>query len=274
MCKSKERKLQKKVMGILNITLDSFYNQGDFFSFENAVKRGIQIYQEGADWIDIGGESTRPGAEPISEDEELKRTIPVIKELKSLISIPISIDTTKPKVAEAALDAGASLINDVSGFCHPGMINLAVEREVNICVMHMLGTPATMQYNPYYQEGVISELVTFFKEKVETLLSAGVKREKIILDPGIGFGKTVADNLQILHNLQRFKAMGFPLLIGLSRKSFMSKIIHKPAAELLPTTIAMNTVALLANVDIIRVHDVGVHRNVVDMLETYQKTAL
>ena len=267
-------KQQRKLMGILNVTEDSFYDKSNFFSFEKAVERGVQMYQEGADWIDIGGESSRPGAEAVPEEEELKRTIPVIKELTSLIPIPISIDTVKPRVAEAALDAGAMLINDISGFRHPGMIRLARDRDAHICVMHMLGTPSTMQCNPYYPGGVVNDLLTWFQEKVENLLSAGIKREKIILDPGIGFGKTVADNLQILHNLQRFKAMGFPLLIGLSRKSFMSKIIHKSAAELLPTTIAMNTVALMANIDIIRVHDVSVHRDVVDMLETYQKTVL
>jgi dihydropteroate synthase len=261
----------KKVMGILNTTLDSFYDKGRFYSFEKAIERGIQMYREGADWIDIGGESSRPGAESIPEEEELKRTIPVIKELKNLISIPLSIDTMKPRVAEAAMDAGATLINDVSGFRHPEMIKLALERKVAICVMHMLETPATMQGNPNYPGGVVPNLLAWFQKKVENLLYAGIEKEKIILDPGIGFGKTVADNLQILHNLQRFKAMGFPLLIGLSRKSFMSKTIHKPAAELLPTTIAMNTIALLANIDIIRVHDVGVHRDVVDMLEKYQK---
>jgi dihydropteroate synthase len=263
--------VSQKVMGILNVTMDSFYDKGRFHSFEKAVEHGIRLHQEGADWIDVGGESTRPGAETIPEEEELKRTIPVIKELKNQISVPLSIDTMKPRVAEAALNAGATLINDVTGFRHPDMVKLAAERDVDICVMHMLGTPANMQCDPHYPNGVVQDLLDWFEEKVENLLSAGIKKERIILDPGIGFGKTIADNLQILQNLQRFKAMEFPLLIGLSRKSFMGKIIHKPAADLLPTTIAMNTIALLADVDIIRVHDVAVHRDVVDMLGQFGK---
>lgn len=259
-------------MGILNVTADSFFDQGQFFTFEKAVERGIQIYQEGADWIDIGGESSRPGAHPIAEEEEFRRVIPVIQQLSSLIPIPLSIDTMKPRIAQAAIEAGAALINDVSGFRDPAMVKLAVESEAKICVMHMLGDPASMQNNPFYEGGVVSEVLAWLQSKVGMLLEEGIFKENIIIDPGIGFGKTIDDNLKILHNLHKFKAMGFPLLVGLSRKSFMGKTIGKKVSELLPATVAMNTVALLANADIIRVHDVGVHRDVVDMIEKYQQT--
>jgi dihydropteroate synthase len=227
------------------------------------------LFQEGADIIDIGGESTRPGSEPVAEEEEYARVIPVIRALKREIPIPISIDTVKPNIAKAALDEGAAMLNDVSGFCNPDMIKIAKEADAPICVMHMRGTPKTMQINPCYEEGIIAHLLRWFEDKTLQLLKAGVKKKNIILDPGIGFGKTVDDNLKILHNLQKFKASGFPVLVGLSRKSFMSKIINKPAKDTLATTIALNTVALLENADIIRVHDVAEHRDVVDVLKKY-----
>lgn len=259
-----------KVMGILNITPDSHFDGGKHNTFESAVKKGIQMYEEGADIIDIGGESTRPGALAVSEENELARVIPVIKELKSCIPIPISIDTMKPRVARAAVKAGATFLNDITGFEDPEMIKLAVETGLEICVMHMQGRPATMQLNPHYENGIVNDLLEWFENRTDKLIKAGIKKEQIILDPGIGFGKTVDDNLKILHNLQKFKAMDFPLLVGLSRKSFISKTVNKPAAELLPATIAMNTVAILAEADIIRVYDVTAHRDVVIMLEKYK----
>lgn len=256
-------------MGILNVTPNSFYDGGKFSQIEIAIAAGVKMYNDGADIIDIGGESTRPGAEEVPVMEELERVIPVIRALKGKVPIPISIDTMKPQVAEAALKEGATFINDVTGFRHPEMISIAAKANVPVCVMHMLENPKTMQSNPQYEEGVIPHLIQWFKERVLQLTKAGIKKEKIFLDPGIGFGKTVDDNLKILHNLQKFKAMGFPVLIGLSRKSFMSKIINKPASETLATTLAMNTLALLGNVDIIRVHDVGEHREIADVLKRY-----
>lgn len=258
-----------KVMGILNVTPDSFYDGGKFSETEKAIARGIQMYNDGADIIDIGGESTRPGADEVSEKEELERVIPVIRALKNEIPIPLSIDTMKPHIAEAALKEGASFLNDVTGLRNPDMIAVAAKADVPVCVMHMLGNPKTMQSNPHYDGGVVSYLTQWFKEKITQLSDAGIKKKNIVLDPGIGFGKTVDDNLKILHNLQKFKAMGFPVLVGLSRKSFMSKIINKPASETLATTIALDTVALLGNADIIRVHDVLEHREVVNVLKRY-----
>ncbi len=258
-------------MGILNVTPDSFFDGGKFNATDIAIARGIKMFQEGADIIDIGGESTRPGAEEVSKAEELERVIPVIRTLKAQIPIPLSIDTMKPEVAEAAFNEGASIINDVSGFRNPKMISFAAEANIPICVMHMLGMPKTMQINPHYESGVITHLLSWFMEKISVLKKAGIKENNIILDPGIGFGKTVDDNLKILHNLQKFKALGFQVLVGLSRKSFMSKIINKPAAETLATTLAMDTIALLAKIDFIRVHDVKEHRDIADVIKKYNE---
>ncbi|MFQ5729038.1 MAG: dihydropteroate synthase [Waddliaceae bacterium] len=258
-----------KIMGILNATPDSFYEQGKFSDINKAIERGCQMHQEGADILDVGGESTRPGAPFVPEEEEMERVIPVIQALKRQIPITISIDTRKPRVAEAAVKEGASLINDVSGFHDPKMIEVAAKSQVRICVMHMLGTPKTMQLNPHYKEGVVNHLLQWFKERTELLCNSGIQKKNIIIDPGIGFGKTIEHNLEILHNLQRFRMMGFPVLLGLSRKSFMGKIVNKPASELLTTTITMNAVALMAKVEIIRVHDVAEHRDVVNIVKAF-----
>lgn len=253
-------------MGILNVTPDSCFDQGRWFDHSHAIQRGIQICREGADWIDIGGESTMPGASPVTEEEELRRIIPVIKALKNEIHIPLSIDTMKAAVAAAALEAGATLINDVSGFRDPAMRRVAAASQAPICVMHMLENPRTMQLNPQYPDGVIPFLLDWFKERIDLLLNSGVKERNIILDPGIGFGKTVAHNVEIVHNLHQIKALGFPVLIGLSRKSFLGKIINKTYPDLLPISLAVNTLAILAKVDFIRVHDISEHRDVVDLM--------
>lgn len=250
-----------KLMGILNVTPDSFYDQSRSFDAESAVLRGIQLAKEGADWIDIGGESTRPLASPVAEEEEIRRTIPVIEALKTKIATPLSIDTTKPKVAELALLAGASFINDVSGFKHPRMRSLAAESGVKICVMHMHETPKTMQNNPTYEGGIIPFLLDWFTRRIDILIQCGIKEEQIFLDPGIGFGKTVADNVKILQNLPRIKEIGFPLLVGHSRKSFLGKIINKPPSDLLFATLACSAKLMFAGVDIIRIHDVLPHKD-------------
>ena len=254
-------------MGILNATPDSFYPGSRFFNLEEGIARGIQIWKEGADIIDIGGESTRPNADPVAEEEELRRVIPLIKALKPLISIPISIDTFKPAVAEAAIEAGASFINDVTGFANDEMKQAAAKSGVEICLMHMKGEPRTMQQNPSYPEGILSHLLHWFDIQINSLLSFGIKERQIIIDPGIGFGKTIADNLEILDNLHRLKAIGFPLLLGISRKSFLSKILGKSTDNLLSATIAANTAALMGGADIIRVHDVKEHRDVIQVME-------
>lgn len=250
------------VMGIVNATSDSFYPPSRFYDPEEAVRYGLKLAGEGADILDIGGESTRPGSEGVTLDEELRRAVPIIKELKKSISTLISIDTRKPEVAAAAVEAGAALINDVEGFQNPQMQEIASSSGVQICVMHMRGTPETMQRDPFYEEGIIPHLERWFEERINMLLKSGIKETQIILDPGVGFGKTIADNFKILQNLHRLKAIGFPLLLGISRKSFMGK----SSTERLPGTLALNALAINEKVDIIRVHDVSEHRAVVDLL--------
>jgi len=252
-----------KIVGILNTTPDSFFSECRFSAYEDAVARGIGLAEEGADLIDVGGESTRPKALKVEVEEEIKRVIPVIQALKKQLSVPLSIDTMKAEVAELAVDAGASLINDVSGFRCPKMRELAASKKnVKLCAMHMLGIPENMQNNPQYQNGIIDELLYWFDKTVEQLIASGVKKDQIILDPGIGFGKTVADNFKIIQNLPKLKAFGFPLLLGISRKSFMGK----NPSELLPETLVLNAFAA-PSVDYLRVHDVKKHRKALNVLQ-------
>jgi dihydropteroate synthase len=266
----KSKTMRTQLMGILNVTPDSCFDQGRWFEHSTAIQRGIQIWHEGADWLDIGGESTRPGASPVSDKEELNRVLPVIRSLKQEISIPISIDTMKAKVAEAAIEAGASLINDVSGFRDPAMRQVAANSQLPICVMHMHENPTSMQNNPHYPQGIIPFLIDWFTERIDLLLASGIQEKHIILDPGIGFGKTVADNVEIVQNLHKIKGLGFPVLIGLSRKSFLGKIINKNYPDLLPVSLAVNTLAIQAHVDMIRVHDIGEHRDIIDLMSYLQ----
>ena len=247
-------------MGILNVTPDSCYDGGRYLDYDDAIGHGLKLFEDGADLLDIGGESTRPGADPVSEEEELRRVIPVIEELRLQLPIPISIDTVKAGVAEKAVAAGASIINDVTGFSDPAMRQVAANSGVHLCVVHSQGSPKTMQNNPQYPEGVVPHILNWFEERIELLIYEGVREDRIILDPGIGFGKTVAHNLEILQNLPEFKSLGFPILIGISRKDFMRKITGKDREELLPTTIAINTLMMMEEVEILRVHDVAEHR--------------
>lgn len=259
-----------RLMGIVNVTPDSFFPGSRCLSTSAAIARGQQLVADGADLLDIGGESSRPGATAPSEAEELDRVLPVISALAKSVAIPLSIDTRRPRVAEACVKAGASLINDITGFTQAGMREVAASCAVDLCVMHMLGDPLTMQQSPTYPEGVVEALLRWFEIQINLLIRAGVKQERIILDPGIGFGKTVAHNVEILQNLPRFKAMGYPLLIGISRKSFLSRLTGKTTEELLPATIAVNTLALRNGVDILRVHDVAEHRGIIDLVGTLE----
>lgn len=256
-----------KLMAILNTTPDSFYAPSRTFFPEVAIERGIRLWEEGADILDIGGESTRPGADPVSTEEELKRVIPVINGLAKRVPIPISIDTYKPIVAKAAIDAGATFINDVTGLIDPQMVTIAAATKSDVCIMHMLGNPQTMQNSPYYEKGIMTFLTEWFRKRMTFLLNNGIEQNKIILDPGIGFGKTVQDNLEIIKHLTELKKLGPRILLGISRKSFMSKIIGKDRPELLATTLGINTLAIMAGLDIIRVHDVAEHRDLIDVLE-------
>lgn len=263
-----------KLMGILNVTPDSFYEKSRFSSLETAILKAHEMVKDGVDIIDIGGESTRPknvyspSNEIVTVDVELKRVLPVIKELKKNITIPLSIDTMKYQVAEAAVNAGIDWINDVRGFRDFEMRKVAAQNpHIKICVMHMQGTPETMQENPAYTGSVTENIKHWFLDTLENLLKVGVQNKQIIIDPGIGFGKTVAHNVEIIQNLREIKSWGFPVLLGISRKKFMSKLLQdKPTNDLLAATLAVDSLAVLSRIDYIRVHDVKEHRDLIDVL--------
>jgi dihydropteroate synthase len=246
------------IMGVLNLTPDSFSDGGEFFEPDAAIARGVQIASEGADIIDVGGESTRPGTEPVSVKEELRRVIPVIEKLRAKIDIPISIDTSKSEVASAALDAGASIINDVTaGRGDEKMLPLATKRKTAVVLMHMQGEPRTMQNNPRYKD-VIAEVADFFRQQYARALECGVDPMAIAFDPGIGFGKTLEHNLALLKNLERLRAHDRPLVVGVSRKSFLGKLIgSSEMSDRLAPTIALTATLRGRGADIIRVHDVN-----------------
>lgn len=249
------------IMGIVNCTPDSFYDGGVYDPILHAKK----LVDNGADIIDIGGESSRPGAIPITIEEELHRLLPVIAALQKSSSIPLSVDTCKPEVAIKAIEAGASWINDITGFKHPYMREIAASSSATLCLMHMQGDPLTMQHNPNYKNDIISELNFFFSQRIELLLKSGVTDKQIVIDPGIGFGKTTEHILTILKNLDQLKSLGYPILIGTSRKSFLSRLLNKPPSELLAATITINAL-ICRKVDYLRVHDVKEHRQMIDLL--------
>jgi dihydropteroate synthase len=253
-----------KLMGILNVTPDSFFDKGSFFSLEKSVERALEI-EKYADILDIGGESTRPGASYIPEEEEKRRVLPLIQSLKGRLSIPICIDTYKPAVAREALLLGAQMINDITGFCAVEMQELAASCRADLCLMHMQKTPAVMQQSPEYREGVVEHLMHFFQERVDQLVKRGVKEERIILDPGIGFGKTLEHNREIFKAIGRFKSFGLRLLIGASRKKCVQQILGKSADETLAGTLSIHSYCLFQGVDIIRAHDVKEHRDLLNV---------
>ena len=252
------------IMGILNATPDSFSDGGRFNTVDTAVKQGLKLVEDGAHILDIDGESSRPFAAPVSEQEELDRVIPVIQALVKQISVPISIDTVKSGVAKKALDAGASIINDITAFeKDPDMADLAAERQVPVILMHMKGTPETMQVNPDYDD-LMTEIIAYLVSRADYAVRKGIKKENIILDPGIGFGKTVEHNLVLLNHLEKIIALGFPILVGPSRKSFIQKILSgKEKTPVGPDhvrteygTLAAVAASLMKGAHIVRVHDV------------------
>lgn len=248
-----------KIMGILNITPDSFSDGGKFFNTAAAVAQAEQMIADGADIIDIGGESTRPGAKPVSKEDEMARVIPVIDALRKNLknsALVISIDTQKPEVAEAALAHGANMVNDVTGLRDPAMRVAVAKYNVPVVIMHMQGEPRTMQKSPTYDD-VVEEIKIFFKQRVAEAEAAGIARANITLDPGIGFGKTVEHNLLILKNLREFVVLGSPVLVGPSRKSFIGAITGGlPVDERLEGTLAAVAAAIMNGAAIVRVHDV------------------
>ena len=257
---------QKYIMGILNVTPDSFSDGGMFNSIEKALKHTKEMIEQGADFIDIGGESTRPGAEKISEEEEKQRVIPIIKEIRNNFpNIPISIDTYKASVAEEALRSGADVINDISGLrFDKQMKDVAKAFNVPVVIMHIKGTPRNMQKNPSYTD-VMKELLEYFDERINTLMSFGI--EKIIIDPGIGFGKRVEDNLKIIRNINEFSIFHLPILLGASRKSFIGNVLNETVENRLYGTMAVDAYALLNGANIIRVHNVKPHKDIIKILK-------
>jgi len=256
-----------QIMGILNLTDDSFYDGGKHFRTAKAVEHALWMITEDVDIIDIGAESTRPGSKKIKPEEEIKRLVPVIKELKDQDDITISIDTYKAAVAKAAIEAGADIINDIYALRYePEMVKvLKANPQVKLVLMHMQGTPATMQDNPQYND-VVAEIMAFFTERIAFCEQNGIAKERLILDPGIGFGKTAEHNITIIKELHQFTTFGLPVLLGASRKSFISSIYDSTPDERLIGTLACTVAAGLKGVDIVRVHDVLEHRQMIETL--------
>lgn len=243
------------VMGIINVTPDSFSGDGVGADADAAVQQGLVFAEAGADILDVGGESTRPGSEGVSAEEELRRVLPVIEGLAGKVSIPISIDTSKPEVCRAALQAGATLINDVYGLRQPGMLELAAGTGAPVVIMHMQGQPRDMQHHPQYED-VVAEVYGFLAERIAAAVAAGIAEEQIIIDPGFGFGKSAAHNLELVKRLREFRSLGRPVLLGPSRKRTIGDITGKPADQRLFGTAALCAIGLANGASIIRVHDV------------------
>ena len=243
------------VMGILNVTPDSFSDGGRFDRVERAVEHALRMQEEGADIIDIGGESTRPGAEAVTEQAELDRVIPIIERIASELDVIISIDTCKATVMQNAVAAGAHMINDVAGLRAEGALSTVASLQVPVCVMHMKGEPRTMQASPEY-ENVVAEVKAFLAQRKQACLDAGISENKIIIDPGFGFGKTVQHNLQIMKGLPEFMELNLPVLLGVSRKSTIGAILNRPVDDRLHGSVALASLAVWSGVNIIRAHDV------------------
>jgi len=257
-CRKRTFKLGKQtlLMGVLNVTPDSFSDGGLFLDREKAIAQGLKMVEEGADLIDIGGESTKPGSKPLGLEEELRRVIPVIEALVKEVDVPISIDTYKSTVAKKAIEAGAKMINDISGLnFDPDLAQVAAKEDVPLVLMHIRGTPETMQKDVHY-ESLFSEILQYLRESIQRAESAGLDPGQIIIDPGIGFGKTLEDNLLIIKNLQEFRILGKPILLGTSRKTFIGKILHAEVTERLEGTLSSIAIGVLNGAHIIRCHDV------------------
>jgi len=258
-----EPEIQPRFMGIVNVTPDSFSDGGRFLDTAAAVEQGLRLVEEGAAFLDVGGESTRPQAMPVAVEEELRRVVPVIEELARRTTVPISIDTFKSEVARAALDAGASIVNDISGLqFDPHMIETCAATQCGVVCMHIQGTPQTMQIAPHYSN-VVEEIAAWFAERLDVLERGGIARTRVALDPGIGFGKTAQHNLELLSAVRRFQSLGRPLLIGHSRKRFLQKVIGRPVDERLFGTVGVSVALAHQGVDLIRVHDVAANRDAV-----------
>lgn len=266
------------VMGILNVTPDSFSDGGALYtrsalSVDHALRRAAEMVAAGATVIDVGGESTRPGAAPVSVDEELARVVPVVERLTAELDVVVSVDTSSPEVIAAAAYAGAGLINDVRALGRPGALSAAAATGLPVCLMHMQGSPATMQDAPTYDD-VLEEVCAFLAHRIQDCEAAGIAKERLILDPGFGFGKTVEHNLRLLNNLDRLHALGCPLLIGTSRKSMIDHVLHRPVEQRLAGSLATVALAVMQGAQIIRVHDVAETVDVVRMVEAVRNESI
>jgi dihydropteroate synthase len=254
------------VMGIVNVTPDSFSDGGSFLDSGRAVEHALRLVDEGADLLDIGGESTRPYATPIDAEEELRRVLPVVQAVCRKVSIPVSIDTTKPAVAEAALEQGAEVINDITALTDPAMVRVAAESGAGVCAMHMQGTPQTMQDDPQYRD-VVEDIYQYLEVRLRALLNAGLDRSRVCLDPGVGFGKTHEHNLQLVAGCERFHDLGQPLLVGHSRKGFIAKLLGDKTRDRDAGTAGVALALARQGVQILRVHNVRLVREALLLYE-------
>jgi dihydropteroate synthase len=258
-------------MGVVNVTPDSFYDGGRYPDPGAAIGHARRLVEEGADLLDIGGESSRPGADPVAADEELRRVLPVLDALREL-GVPVSVDTTKPEVMRAALEHGAAMINDITALASPGALEVVARSEAAVCLMHMQGDPRTMQADPVYAD-VVAEVREFLAARAQACAAAGVARERIVLDPGFGFGKTVGHNLRLLAHLDWIAALGFPVLAGWSRKSSLGRITGRPAEDRLAASLAAALLSVQRGARMVRVHDVAATRDVLAVLAAVESAA-
>lgn len=259
-----------KIMGILNVTPDSFSDGGKFLRPEDAVTQAAKMIEDGADLIDIGGESTRPGSKSVSQDEEMARVMPVIEAIKARFETIISLDTSKPSVMAEGIRLGVDWINDVLALQEEGALEVVAKSKVKVCLMHMQGKPRTMQVEPVYHD-VVAEVGEFFKERLEHCLKHGIASDRVVLDPGVGFGKTLAHNLEIVRNLSSFSVFGCPILIGVSRKSLIGQVTGAKIHERLPGSLALAAYAAGKGARYFRVHDVKATRQALDMLAALEQ---
>ncbi|OCG11525.1 dihydropteroate synthase [Gilliamella apicola] len=258
-----------QVMGIVNMTPDSFSDGGNYNNLDDAMRRVDSMIQAGASFIDVGGESTRPGAAEVSVEEELDRVIPLVEKIARYFDVWISVDTSKPQVITESAKAGAHLINDIRALTEPGAIEAAAKTQLPVCIMHMQGDPKTMQNAPHYQQDIYQEVDKFFTQHINRCINAGIERQKIILDPGFGFGKTLQHNYRLLAKLKNFHHFGLPLLVGMSRKSMIGQVLNVPPQERMIGSVSCAVIAAMQSAQIIRVHDV---KETFDALRIVQAT--
>ena len=260
------------IMGVVNVTPDSFSDGGQFFDTRRAVEHARILIEEGADILDIGGESSRPGAEPVGLDEELRRVVPVLEQLGA-IPVPVSVDTCKPEVMRRAIAAGAAMVNDINALRERGALEAVAESEAAVCIVHMQGQPRTMQQDPRYED-VVSEVEAFLVKRVEAAQQAGIGRDRIVIDPGFGFGKKTGHNLDLLRGLPRIAGLGQPVLVGLSRKSLFGKITGKAIADRVSASVAAALLAAERGAALVRVHDVAATRDALLVLNAIERHSL